>query len=144
MERKFDVMAELGTDLILLCSNCSSLALDDPGRILDDFAELGARAARRNIRVGYEALAWGRHIHDHRDAWSIVRDVNRPNIGLVIDNFHSLSRKVPVQASAILIRPNSSSCRSCITAIGASKFSMTGFVPVSLRGSRVTVITRFC
>ena len=26
MERKFDVMAELGTDLVLLCSNCSPLA----------------------------------------------------------------------------------------------------------------------
>jgi 4-hydroxyphenylpyruvate dioxygenase len=95
MERKFDVMAELGTDLILLCSNCSPLASDDRSRILDDFAELGARAAKRTMRVGYEALAWGRHIHDHRDAWGIVRDVDHPNIGLILDSFHSLSRKVP-------------------------------------------------
>ena len=95
MERKFDVMADLGTDLILLCSNCSPLAADERARILDDFAELGERAAKRTMRVGYEALAWGRHIHDHRDAWGIVRDVDHPNIGLILDSFHSLSRKVP-------------------------------------------------
>jgi 4-hydroxyphenylpyruvate dioxygenase len=95
MERKFDVMAELDVDLILLCSNCSPLALDDRARIIDDLAELGARAAKRNMRVGYEALAWGRRIFDHRDAWSIVRDVDHPNIGLILDSFHSLSRKVP-------------------------------------------------
>jgi 4-hydroxyphenylpyruvate dioxygenase len=95
MERKFEVMAELGTDLVLVCSNCSPLASADRARILDDFAELGERAAQRHMRVGYEALAWGRHIHDHRDAWGIVRDVDHPNVGLILDSFHSLSRKVP-------------------------------------------------
>jgi 4-hydroxyphenylpyruvate dioxygenase len=95
MERKFDVMAELGTDLILLCSNCSPLSSDDRSRMVDDLSELGERAAKRNMRVGYEALAWGRHIWDHRDAWSLVRDVDHPNIGLILDSFHSLSRKVP-------------------------------------------------
>ncbi len=95
MERKFDVMAELDVNLILLCSNCSPLASDDRARIVDDLAELGARAAKRNMRVGYEALAWGRYIFDHRDSWSIVRDVDHPNIGLILDSFHSLSRKVP-------------------------------------------------
>jgi 4-hydroxyphenylpyruvate dioxygenase len=95
MERKFDVMAELGTDLILLCSNCSPLASDDRGQMIADLHELGERAARRGMRVGYEALAWGRHVHDHRDAWSLVRDVDHPNIGLILDSFHSLSRRVP-------------------------------------------------
>jgi 4-hydroxyphenylpyruvate dioxygenase len=95
MERKFDVMAELGTDLVLLCSNCSPLASEDRGRMLDDLAELGERAAKRDMRIGYEALAWARHIHDHRDAWALVRDVDHPNIGLILDSFHSLARRVP-------------------------------------------------
>jgi 4-hydroxyphenylpyruvate dioxygenase len=95
MERKFDVMDELGVDLILLCSNCSPLASDNRSQMIDDLSELGERAAKRNMRVGYEGLAWGRHIWDHRDAWSLVRDVDHPNIGLVLDSFHSLSRKVP-------------------------------------------------
>lgn len=95
MERKFDVMAELGTDLVLLCSNCSPQSLPDRTRMLEDLRELGERACRRNLRVGYEALAWGRHINDHRDAWSLVRDVDHPAIGLILDSFHSLVRKVP-------------------------------------------------
>jgi 4-hydroxyphenylpyruvate dioxygenase len=95
MERKFDVMAELGTDLVLLCSNCSPHSLPDRSQMVDDLAELGERAARRSLRVGYEALAWGRHINDHRDAWSLVRDVDHPAIGLILDSFHSLVRKVP-------------------------------------------------
>jgi 4-hydroxyphenylpyruvate dioxygenase len=94
-ERKFDVMAALGTDLMLICSNCAPQSLPDRNRIIDDFNELGDRLAQRGLRVGYEALAWGRHVHDHREAWSIVRDVAHPNIGLILDSFHSLARTIP-------------------------------------------------
>jgi len=95
IERKFDLMQELGTDLLLVCSNVSPVSLGDRGRIVADFHELGERAAKRGLRVGYEALAWGRHVADHRDAWSIVREVNHPAIGLVLDSFHSLARNIP-------------------------------------------------
>lgn len=94
-ERKFDLMQELGTDLILVCSNCSPLSLPDRDRIVDDFAELAGRAHARALRVGYEALAWGRHVNDHRDSWSVVRDVDHPGLGLILDSFHSLARKIP-------------------------------------------------
>lgn len=95
LERKFDVMEELGTDLLLACSSCSPIAEGDRERIVADLAEAGERATRRGLRIGYEALAWGRHVNDHRDAWSIVRDVDHPAIGLVLDSFHSLSRRIP-------------------------------------------------
>jgi 4-hydroxyphenylpyruvate dioxygenase len=95
MKRKFDVMGQLGTDLVLLCSNCSPEALDDRPRMLDDLYELGEVAADHGMRVGYEALAWGRHMADHRDAWALVRDVDHPAIGLVLDAFHSLARRIP-------------------------------------------------
>src|SRR5882757_4157751 len=72
-ERKFDLMQELGTDLLLICSNVSPHSLGGIDRAADDFRELGDRAAKRGLRVGYEALAWGRHINDYRDAWEIVR-----------------------------------------------------------------------
>jgi 4-hydroxyphenylpyruvate dioxygenase len=93
-ERKFDLMAELGTDLVLYCSSCHPKALGGIDRAADDFAELGERAAKRGMRVGYEALAWGRHVDDHRDAWEIVRRADHPNIGLVLDSFHTLARGI--------------------------------------------------
>jgi 4-hydroxyphenylpyruvate dioxygenase len=97
-ERKFDLMAELGTDLMLVCSNTSPVSLGGIDRAAADFRELGERAAKRGLRVGYEALAWGRHIHDHRDAWEIVRRADHPNIGLILDSFHTLARKIDVNS----------------------------------------------
>lgn len=93
-EHKFDIMGELGTDLVLFCSSCHPKALGGIDRAAEDFAELGERAAKRGIRVGYEALAWGTHVNDHRDAWEIVRRADHPNIGLIVDSFHTLSRKI--------------------------------------------------
>lgn len=95
-ERKFDVMQELGTDLVLVCSNVSPVSLGGIDRAAADFRELGERAAKRGLRVGYEALAWGRHIFDHRDAWEIVRRADHPNVGLILDSFHSLARKIDI------------------------------------------------
>ncbi|WP_019052508.1 bifunctional sugar phosphate isomerase/epimerase/4-hydroxyphenylpyruvate dioxygenase family protein [Sphingobium xenophagum] len=94
-ERKFALMNELGTDLLLICSNCSPHSLFDRGRIIDDFAALAERAERCGVRIGYEALAWGLHVNDHRDAWGIVRDVDHPAFGLILDSFHSLARRIP-------------------------------------------------
>ena len=93
-ERKFDLMQELGTDLMLICSNVSPDALGGIDRAAADFRELGERAQRRGLRVGYEALAWGRYVNDHRDAWEIVRRADHPNIGIILDSFHTLTRKI--------------------------------------------------
>ncbi len=66
-------------------------------RLSEDFAELGARAAKRGLRVGYEALAWGRHVSDYRDAWEIVRRAGQPNVGLILDSFHIFSRGFEIE-----------------------------------------------
>jgi 4-hydroxyphenylpyruvate dioxygenase len=97
-ERKFDLMQELDCDLLLICSNVSPHALGGIDRAASDFHELGGRAAKRGIRVAFEALAWGRHINDYRDAWEVVRRADHPAIGLVLDSFHALVRKTPLDA----------------------------------------------
>jgi 4-hydroxyphenylpyruvate dioxygenase len=93
-ERKFDLMGELGAPLMLVCSSVAPAALGGIDRAAADFRELGERAARRGLKVGYEALAWGRHVNDHRDAWEIVRRADHTHVGLILDSFHSLSRKI--------------------------------------------------
>jgi 4-hydroxyphenylpyruvate dioxygenase len=97
-ERKFDLMHELGCDLLLVCSNVSPDALGGIDRAAEDFHELGERAARRSLRVAFEALAWGRHINDYRDAWEVVRRAGHPSVGLVLDSFHTLARETPLRA----------------------------------------------
>lgn len=97
-QRKFDLMEQLGTDLILICSNVSDQSLGGVNRAADDLRELGDLAAERNLRIGYEALAWGRHVNDHRDAWEIVRRADHASVGLILDTFHTLARKIPVES----------------------------------------------
>jgi len=93
-ERKFDLMEELGTDLMLICSSVHPGSLGGVDRAAADLRDLGDRAARRGLRVGYEALAWGRHVDDHRDAWEIVRRADHSSVGLIVDSFHTLGRKL--------------------------------------------------
>jgi len=93
-ERKFDLMNSMGADLVLICSNLSAHALGGIDRAADDLAELGERAKARGLRIGFEALAWGRHINDHRDAWEVVRRADHSHVGLILDSFHTLSRKI--------------------------------------------------
>src|SRR5688572_24828912 len=90
-ERKFDIMQALGTDLVLVCSNVQPSAIADDARAARDLAEMAERAAKRGLRVGFEALAWGRHINRWRHAWNIVRQVDHPALGLIVDSFHTLS-----------------------------------------------------
>jgi 4-hydroxyphenylpyruvate dioxygenase len=90
-ERKFDVMQALGTDLVLVCSNVQEAAIDDDARAAADLAEMAERAARRGLRVGYEALAWGRHVRRWGHAWKIVREAGHDSLGLIVDSFHTLS-----------------------------------------------------
>ncbi len=97
-ERKLDVMAELGCDLLMVCSSVSPDSAGGIDRIAADLHELGEHAARRGMRIGYEALAWGRHINDYRDAWEAVRRAGHPAVGLVLDTFHTLSRRTDLKA----------------------------------------------
>jgi 4-hydroxyphenylpyruvate dioxygenase len=91
-------MAELDCDLLMICSNVSPDALGGIDRAAADFRELGERAARRGVRVAFEALAWGRHINDYRDAWEVVRRADHPAVGLVLDSFHILARGTDLSA----------------------------------------------
>lgn len=92
VERKFDLMEELGTDTLLICSNVSNHCIDDFNRTVDDFSEIADRAAKRGFKVGYEALAWGRYIRDYEEAWKIVKHVDCDNLGIILDSFHIFAR----------------------------------------------------
>ena len=97
-ERKFDLMGELGCNLLMICSNVAPESLGGIDRAAADFHELGERARKRGIRVGFEALAWGCHISDYRDSWEVVRRADHPAIGLTLDSFHIFARKTDLKA----------------------------------------------
>lgn len=100
--RKLELMHELGARLLCLCSNVSPDAIDDPQRAAADLAELADLARQRGMRIGYEALAWGRWVKDWTAAWDIVRAADRDNLGIVLDSFHTCARGNPIEPIACL------------------------------------------
>ncbi|RKF46854.1 bifunctional sugar phosphate isomerase/epimerase/4-hydroxyphenylpyruvate dioxygenase family protein [Paraburkholderia fungorum] len=99
-KRKFDVMHELGTDRILVCSNVSPDTIGDDSLMTDQLGALARAAEAAGVIAGYEALAWGKHVKTYRHAWKLVNAVNHPNLGLVLDSFHTLSLNDTVDAIA--------------------------------------------
>lgn len=90
-ERKFDLMGELGAPLMLVCSNVGTDVADDDGRAAAQLFELAERAARHQLKIGYEALSWGTRVHTFDHAWRIVEEANHPHLGLILDSFHTLA-----------------------------------------------------
>jgi 4-hydroxyphenylpyruvate dioxygenase len=93
-ERKFDVMAALGVDTVLVCSSVAADAVDDDDLAAEQLSALAERAGRRGMRIAYEALAWGRHVSTWDRSWRIVQRADHPALGLCLDSFHVLSREV--------------------------------------------------
>ncbi|MFD9701445.1 bifunctional sugar phosphate isomerase/epimerase/4-hydroxyphenylpyruvate dioxygenase family protein [Lentzea sp. NPDC059081] len=90
-EHKFDVMAGLGADTVLVCSSVSPDAIDDDDLAAEQLHLLATRAGERGLRIAYEALAWGRYVHGYEHAWRIVRRAAHPALGVCLDSFHILS-----------------------------------------------------
>ena len=98
--RKLELMHDLGARLLCLCSNVSPEAIDDAEQAAADLAELADLARQHGMRIGYEALAWGRHVKDWTAAWDIVRAADRDNLGIVLDSFHICVRGNPIEPIA--------------------------------------------
>jgi 4-hydroxyphenylpyruvate dioxygenase len=94
--RKFELMGRLGTPLLLVCSSISPDASADMARVAGDLHDLGELARTFGVAVGFEALAWGRNINDYRQAWEAVRRADHPNVGLILDSFHLLASRLPI------------------------------------------------
>jgi 4-hydroxyphenylpyruvate dioxygenase len=99
-EHKLDVMAALGADTMLVCSNVAPGAIDDDALAAAQLRALAERAGARGMRIAYEALAWGTHVSEYDHAWRIVEAADHPALGTCLDSFHVLSRRTPLHTIA--------------------------------------------
>lgn len=86
-----NVCRAVGAPLLIVCSSTSSHASGDLDVIARDLAKIANLAVPLGIRVGYEALSWGRHVRDYSTAWEAVDLANHANLGVVIDSFQVLA-----------------------------------------------------
>lgn len=91
LESKFDLMEAMDIELLLVCSSTHSEGSGDEDKIASDLTELAERAAKRNVRVAYLALPWGRHIRNEIAALNLIQKVDSPNLGIALNSFFSLA-----------------------------------------------------
>ncbi len=101
-ERKLELAREIGAPLLCLCSSVAEDAIGDIDQIAGDLADLADLARQYGLRIGYEALSWGRHVKDWTVSWEIVAKANRANLGIVLDSFHICARGNPIAPIADL------------------------------------------
>ena len=68
-----------------------SHATRDFASLKKDLQKLAMLAIPHGIRIAYEALSWGRHVNEYTQAWDLVAEADRANLGLAIDSFHILA-----------------------------------------------------
>jgi sugar phosphate isomerase/epimerase len=81
----------LGSRVLLACSSVSAHATGDFELLKKDLQKLAMLALPLGIRIAYEALSWGRHVNRLGEAWNIVQEADRSNLGLCIDSYHALA-----------------------------------------------------
>ncbi|UJF17853.1 TIM barrel protein [Vibrio sp. SS-MA-C1-2] len=111
LEKKIELAHQLGTQRLMMCSNTQPYSSPDLHQCADDLHKIAELAKREGVQLGYEALAWGRHIADYDDAWKLVNMVDHDNLGIVLDTFHMFARgntldtlknEIPVEKIALV------------------------------------------
>ena len=87
------VCRAVGAPLLMVCSSTSSHASGDLKLIARHLAKLATLAVPLGVRVGYEALSWGRHVNQYEQSWEAVELADHANLGVVIDSFHMLANQ---------------------------------------------------
>lgn len=91
-----DQMAWLGAELLVLCANTHPQSSADRPRCVADLLLLAELAHSRGMRIAYEPIGWACHHADYRAAWSLVREVNHPCLGLALDSLHVAATGLPL------------------------------------------------
>ena len=88
-----EMCAEIGSPVLLACSSTSRHATEDLDLIARDLRKLAMLALPLGIKIAYEALSWGRSIHEFNVGWDVVCRADTPNLGVGLDSFHVLAAK---------------------------------------------------
>jgi len=92
----------LGARVLLACSSVSPHAVPGAEALVKDLRKLAMLAVPFGIRIAYEALSWGRHVSEFPQAWELVQEADRANLGLALDSFHIFASGTDLEGLADL------------------------------------------
>jgi sugar phosphate isomerase/epimerase len=87
----------LGSNVLLACSSTSAHASGDAALLKQDLQKLAMMAVPLNIRVAFEALSWGRYVSEFPQAWDLVQEADRANLGVCLDSYHILANRTALE-----------------------------------------------
>jgi sugar phosphate isomerase/epimerase len=88
----------LGSTVLLACSSTSAHATGEREHLVRDLRKLALLALPLGVRIAYEALSWGRHVNLLPQAWEIVQEADRSNLGICVDSYHVLANRTEIPA----------------------------------------------
>ena len=91
LERKFDLMQDLGAGMLLIGSSTDTAASGDPTVLTADLADIATRAAARDLKVAYLARPWAAYVSTEKAALELIQTVDSPNLGIALNSFFSLA-----------------------------------------------------
>jgi sugar phosphate isomerase/epimerase len=91
------VCKAVGARLLIVSSSTSSHASGERSLIARDLAKLANSAVPLGIKIGYEALSWGRHVNAYEQSWEVVDMADHANAGVVLDSFHMLANQAALE-----------------------------------------------
>ncbi|KAF2242701.1 xylose isomerase-like protein [Trematosphaeria pertusa] len=83
------IMQACGTDILQVGSSDTPIENLDLGKVVLDLRELCGLLEEHGFKLAYENWCWSTHAPDWKDVWKIVKEVDRPNIGLCLDTFQT-------------------------------------------------------
>lgn len=92
-----DQMQLFGAKTLVQTSNIGTEVDQDWSRAVEEFQALGELARSRDVRVAFEPLSQGPWINTWSKGWDLIRDVDHPNVGLVIDASHIFLAESPLE-----------------------------------------------
>lgn len=92
-----DVAKSIGARLLLVCANTKADSSGDRAVQVRDLRILADLAKSKDMRIGFEPLAWSHWISDYELASACVETVDHSHFGLVLDMFHFFYRNTPIK-----------------------------------------------
>lgn len=83
------IMQACGTDMLQVGSSDTPLENLDKSIMVADLRGLCDLLKEHGFRCAYENWCWSTHAPEWKDVWNIVKEVDRPNIGLCLDTFQT-------------------------------------------------------
>lgn len=91
-------MKLIGCDLLVLCSNVRDDIRRDWAQAVADLQAIGDLARTSGVRIAFEPICYGGWINTYVKGWELVRDVDHPHVGLVLDAAHIFLPETPLDA----------------------------------------------